>query len=159
IEAHEQERARIARELHDDISQRIAFLSITLGGLKQRLPASADELVREMESARKQVADLGSDIQALSHRLHSPRLELLVLTKAATVLCKELSERHRVRIDFQGDKMPQKLPHEVSLCLFRVLQEALQNAIKHSGLRHFRVSLRCRANIIELVVHDSGRGF
>jgi PAS domain S-box-containing protein len=159
IEAHEEERAWIARELHDDISQRLAFLSIALSALKQRLPASAVELVRDTEKVRKQAINLGSDIQALSHRLHSPRLELLGLTKATTALCTELSERQGVKIDFKADNVARKLPNEVALCLFRVLQEALQNAIKHSGSRHFQVWLRGRSNEIELTVHDSGRGF
>jgi signal transduction histidine kinase len=159
IEAHEEERAWIARELHDDISQRLASLSITLSALKQHFPTSASELVREMEKVRKQVINLGIDIQALSHRLHSPRLELLGLTRATTALCTELSKRQGVKIDFKADNVQRKLPHEVSLCLFRVLQEALQNAIKHSGSRHFRVWLRGRPNEIELTVHDSGRGF
>jgi len=159
IEAHEEERGWIARELHDDISQRLAFLSIALSALKQRLPASAVELVGDVEKVRNQVIELGSDIQALSHRFHSPRLELLGLTKATTALCTELSERQGVTIDFKADNVARKLPHEVALCLFRVLQEALQNAIKHSGSRHFQVRLRGRPNEIELTVHDSGRGF
>jgi PAS domain S-box-containing protein len=159
IEAHEEERTRIARELHDDISQRLALLAITLHGLNQRLPSEAAELMREMADARKQVANLGNDIQALSHRLHSPRLEFLGLTKAATAFCKELSERQGVRIDFYAGNLPPKLAHEVSLCLFRILQEALQNAIKHSGSHHFQVSLMSRANDLELAVHDSGCGF
>jgi PAS domain S-box-containing protein len=159
IEAHEEERAWIARELHDDISQRLAFLSIALSALKQRLPASAVELVGDLEKIRQQVIDLGSDIQALSHRFHSPRLELLGLTKATTALCTELSERQGVKIDFKADNVARKLPNEVALCLFRVLQEALQNAIKHSGSRHFQVWLQGRPNEIELTVHDSGRGF
>ena len=157
IEAHEEERTRVARELHDDINQRLSLLAMTLDGVNQRHPAAAAEL--ELREARKQVADLGNDIQALSHRLHSPRLELLGLTKAANAFCKELSKRRGVKIDFHADNLPPQLPLEVSLCLFRILQEALQNAIKHSGTRHFQVSLRSRANDLELAVHDSGRGF
>jgi PAS domain S-box-containing protein len=159
IEAHERERTRIARELHDDISQRLASLSITLGCLKQRLPASAAEFVLEMGKARKHLAELGNDIQALSQRLHSPRLELLGLAKATAALCKELSKRQGVKVDCHVSNVPQDLPQDISLCLFRVLQEALQNAIKHSGARQFQVELRGRADRIELTVHDSGRGF
>jgi PAS domain S-box-containing protein len=159
IEAHEEERTWIARELHDDISQRLAFLSMALSALRQRLPASAVELVRDMEKVRKQAINLGRDIQALSHRFHSPRLELLGLTKATTALCSELSERQGVKIDFKAENVARKLPNEVALCLFRVLQEALQNAIKHSGSRHFQVWLQGRPDEIELTVQDSGRGF
>src|SRR5262249_26329088 len=88
IQAQEYERSRLARELHDDINQRIAFLAMALEGLKQRV--SSPELVQEISEIRKQVGDLGSDIQALSHRLHSPKLELLGLTNAIGALCKEI---------------------------------------------------------------------
>jgi PAS domain S-box-containing protein len=90
IPAQEHERSRLARELHDDINQRIAFLAMALEGLKQRV--SSPELVQEIGEIRKQVGDLGSDIQALSHRLHSPKLELLSLANAIGALCKEISE-------------------------------------------------------------------
>jgi PAS domain S-box-containing protein len=158
IEAHEEERSRIARELHDDITHRLVSLGMTLDSMN-RLLRPADELAREISKARKQVADLGTDIQALSHRLHSPRLELLGLTKAATALCKELSEQQGVKIDFHANNVPRKLPREVSLCLFRILQEALQNALKHSGSSHFQVVFRSQHGQIELVVQDSGCGF
>jgi signal transduction histidine kinase len=156
IQAQEYERSRLARELHDDINQRIAFLAMTLDGLKRRVPSP---LGKEIGEIRKQIGDLASDIQALSHRLHSPKLELLGLTKAIAALCKELSEGQGVNIEFHADGVPENLPQDVSLCLFRIMQEALQNALKHSGVRHFRVWLRNRVNGLELVVQDSGRGF
>jgi PAS domain S-box-containing protein len=152
IEAHEEERTRIARELHDDISQRLALLSGQLAGLKRGRAVLAAEV-------GNQVADLASDIQALSHRLHPPKLDYLGLAAAAAGFCRELPERHGVEIDFHSENIPKELPREISLCLFRVLQEALQNAIKHSGSRHFQVSLRGGANEVELTVHDSGVGF
>jgi PAS domain S-box-containing protein len=152
IEAHEEERTRIARELHDDISQRLALLSGELASLKRGRAVLAAEV-------GNQVADLASDIQALSHRLHPPKLEYLGLAAAAAGFCRELPERHRVEIDFHSENIPKELPREISLCLFRVLQEALQNAIKHSGSRQFQVSLRGGANEVELTVHDSGVGF
>ena len=157
IEAQEQERSRLARELHDDIKQRLAFLAFTLEALKQGLPAA--ELKQQIGNACKQVVDLGSDIQALSYRLHSPRLELLGLVKAATDFCAELTEQQRVNIDFHADNIPQRLSQEVSLCLFRVLQEALQNAIEHSGVRCFGVLLCGQENEVELTVRDEGSGF
>jgi PAS domain S-box-containing protein len=152
IEAHEEERTRIARELHDDISQRLALLSGQLAGLKRGRAVLAAEV-------GNQVADLASDIQALSHRLHPPKLDYLGLAAAAAGFCRELPERHGVEIDFHSENIPKELPREISLCLFRVLQEALQNAIKHSGSRYFQVSLRGSANEVELKVHDSGVGF
>jgi len=159
IEAHEEERARLARELHDDINQRLALLAVSLDGIKQDLPRSATEFHRRVEEARSWVEDLASDVQALSHRLHSSKLEILGLVKATTSFCKELSERQGVKIDVHAESVPQDLPKEISLCLFRVLQEALQNAAKHSGVTYFQVSLIGRSSEIELSVHDSGIGF
>lgn len=159
IEAHEEERTRIARELHDDINQRIGLLAANLHHLKQSLPSSAAAFRPEIEEAGKQLVELGRDIQSLSHRLHSSKLELLGLTAAAASFCKDCSNLHKVDIDFHAESIPEDLSAEISLCLYRVLQEALQNATKHSGARHFKVSLRGEANDIDLTVQDSGIGF
>ena len=158
IEAQEQERSRIARELHDDINQQLALLAIKLESLKQGVPASV-ELAQRIGETSKRIADIGKDIQAVSHRLHSPKLEYLGLAAAAKSFCREFSDQQKVEITFHSENIPKELPKEISLCLFRVLQEALQNATKHSGSRQFQVSLRGGTNEIELTVHDSGRGF
>jgi PAS domain S-box-containing protein len=159
IQAHEEERTRIARELHDDINQRVALLSVHLDGLKHRLPASVAKLRREIEAASQQITELGSDVQALSHRLHSSKLQYLGLAAAATSFCKELCDRAGVEIAFSSENISRELPEEITLCLFRVLQEALQNAVKYSGSQHIQVSLRGGTNEIELIVHDGGIGF
>lgn len=158
IEAQEEERTRLARELHDDITPRLALVSMCLDRLKQG-SASAVELREEIGAASGQIGDLVQDIQALSHRLHSSRLDLLGLTRASAGVCAELSDLHGVTIDFQAEDVAERLPQEVSLCLFRVLQEALQNALKHSGSRQMQVSLRSGARGIELTVVDAGAGF
>ena len=159
IDAQEEERRRIARELHDDISQRLAILALNLDGLKDLLPSSATKLRREVEKERKNVEDLGADIRALSHGLHSFTLDHFGLVAAARGFCKELSDRQGVQIECRFQNIPKDLPNEVSLCLFRVLQEALQNATKHSGSQHVRVLLRAGTSEVELTVHDSGIGF
>jgi len=159
IEAHEEERTRIARELHDDINQRMALLAANLERVKEALPASDVGARTLLEQASQGVSDLGSDIQSLSHRLHSSKLEYLGLAAACAVFCREISERQNIEIDFQSNAVPKALPKEISLCLFRVLQEALLNAIKHSGVLRFEVSLTNVSNGIELTVHDSGIGF
>ena len=159
ITVQEEERKRIARELHDDINQRLALLAVNLGDLRDHVPASATELKRGVETASKLVTELVNDVQALSHRLHSSRLQHLGLESAAASLCREFSERNRVEIEFSSDHILEELPEETSLCLYRVLQEALQNAIKHSGSRNLQVSLTGRTSEIELTVCDSGIGF
>jgi PAS domain S-box-containing protein len=159
IEAQEEDRAWIARELHDDINQRIALLAASLAHLKQALPGSAIETNRLIDDLCDQAISLGMDVQSLSHHLHSSKLDYLGLKVAAAGLCKEFSDQHAVKIDFHSDEIPNNLPKEVSLCLFRVLQEALQNAMKHSGSKHFQVTLAASTDQILLIVDDFGIGF
>jgi len=159
IEAHEEERTWLARELHDDINQRLAFLTVTLDIVKRGLLADVAGASRSISEVREQIIDLGNDIQALSHRLHSSKLDYLGLAAAASAFCKEFSERQGVRVDFNGEAVPKNLSKEISLCLFRVLQESLQNAKKHSGSPHLQVSFTYNSDKIELTVRDSGTGF
>jgi PAS domain S-box-containing protein len=159
IEAQEQERTRIARELHDDINQRLALLAVNLQGLSEKPPPSAVELRRGISNQYEQVSELGRDVQALSHRLYSSKLEYLGLASAAAGFCRELSDRQEVEIDFRSDGIPKNMPQEISLCLFRVIQEALQNGVKHSRSRHFEVRLNGGLNEIQLSVRDHGMGF
>jgi PAS domain S-box-containing protein len=159
IEAHEEERTRIARELHDDISQRLAVVSVCLGNLKQSPSGSTPAFEQQIGEASQQIADLASDIQVLSHGLHPPRLELLGLEAAAAGFCEELSHRYGVTIDARFKDIPKAVPPEISLCLYRVLQEALQNVVKHGGTRGAQVSLNGQVNTIDLRVEDSGAGF
>jgi PAS domain S-box-containing protein len=159
IEVQEEERTRIARELHDDISQRLALLVINLERLQHHPLASTKVLLQELGTIQEDIGNLSSDVQALSHRLHSSKLEILGLAGAAASFCREFSDRQGVEINFQAENIPRVLSPEVSLCLFRVLQEALSNAAKHSGSQQFQVRLGCQANAIELTVHDDGIGF
>ena len=159
IEAHEEERTWIARELHDDINQRMALLAIELDRWNQQLPPSAVEFHDHIHHASQRLSDIAKDIQALSHRLHSSKLEYLGLVAAAKSFCKELSEQQKVEIDFSHTAIPRSVPKEISLCLFRVLQETLQNAVKHSGVRHFKVELCGTEGEIQLTVSDLGVGF
>jgi PAS domain S-box-containing protein len=156
IEAHEAERAWLARELHDDVSQRVALVALNLEKLRQH---SGGQTIRHIEEAAQQISELASDIQALSHRLHPSRLELQGLIGAAQGLCRELSDRNNIAITLHSHDIPKELPQEVAVCLFRVLQEALQNAMKHSGVRQFEVSLNGALNEIQLTVQDAGAGF
>lgn len=159
IEAQEAERTRIARELHDDINQQLAMVAVNLRTAKQHLPGSDTRTGGYIEEACARVSDLENDIQTLSHRLHSSRLEYLGLEAAANGFCREVSERQNVRIDFLCDGIPETLSYETSLCLFRVLQEAVHNAVKYSGVPEIEVSIGTVSNEIRLRVHDSGIGF
>ena len=159
IEAQEQERTWIARELHDDINQRIAMLAVDLDVLQQEPPHSEVELQNRLDEFRERLGEIGSEIQAISHRLHSSKLEYLGLVAACKGFCKEVAEHNKVTVDFTAEEIPSNVPQDVSLVLFRVLQESLNNGIKHSGAEHFEVQLRGLSGDIQLNVRDNGIGF
>ena len=156
IEAHEEERTWIGRELHDDIVQRLALLAVALDRESQSNQPSTGTPLQEVKRHIREIAD---DVQALSHRLHSSKLDYLGLATAAKSFCREVSEKSKVEVVFHQSDIPTSLPKEISLCLFRVLQEALQNAVKHSGVGSFTVDLQAGADAIELKVADNGKGF
>ncbi len=158
IEVQEQERTRIARELHDDIGQRLAMLTIELEQLRQRYSDLPAGLLYYVGQLRDHSSEIATDVQSLSRELHSSKLEYLGIATAMKAFCKEFSDQQNVEVVFAHDEVPRTLSQEISLCLFRVLQEALQNALKHSGVRHFEVELRYGSDAIDLTVRDSGSG-
>jgi PAS domain S-box-containing protein len=154
IDSQEQERARIGRELHDDINQRLAMVSVAVQGL----PETPSELQRRTENIRKELHQISEDVQALSHDLHSSKMEYLGVVAGMKSWCKEFAGRHNFEIDFKSD-VPSPLPRELGVSLFRVLQEALQNVVKHSGVKQVDVDLRKISDEIHLDIKDSGKGF
>ena len=158
MQAQEQERSRIARELHDDIGQRLALLAVELEQLHQD-PPGLPEVRSRMGDLQRQVSELATDIQTLSHELHSTRPEYLSPVAAMRGLCQEFGEQTKVKVEFKSQDLPSPLPRDTSLCLFRVLQEALRNAVKHSGARYVQVGLWGALHEIHLVVSDRGVGF
>jgi PAS domain S-box-containing protein len=158
VEAQEQERARIARELHDDITQRLAMLAIEIEQVQEHAetPSEVRERVHELSNRTK---DISSDVQALSHELHSSKLEYLGIVGGMKSWCSEFGERQGMEIEFKSSGLRNSLPSEISLCLFRVLQEALHNAAKHSGVERVDVQLREESCEIHLIVSDFGKGF
>jgi PAS domain S-box-containing protein len=154
IESQEQERARIGRELHDDINQRLAMLAVELEQLKD----NPSEVQSRVEDLRKQTTELSNDVQALSHELHSSKLEYLGVVSGIRSWCKEFGERQGMEINFKSD-VQSPIPLEIGVTLFRILQEALHNAVKHSGVKHIDVQLSERSNEIQLTIVDAGKGF
>jgi PAS domain S-box-containing protein len=157
--AQEEERSRIARELHDDINQRIAILGWELRSLHHGYPEEESEPRTSIDSVIQRLAQISTDIQTISRRLHSSHLEYLGLATAAGVLCRDMHEQQQVEINLTCYGIPRDLPKDISLCLYRVLQEALQNALKHSGVRQFRVELTGDSGGVRLMVSDEGVGF
>jgi len=154
IQSQEQERTRIARELHDDINQRLAMLAIEL----ERLRIDPQEVRSRLQQLREETIAISSDVQALSHELHSSKLEYLGVVSGMKSWCKEFSQRQIMDVDFTSD-VASPLPFEIGLSLFRVLQEALHNAAKHSGTKRVEVQVAEHSNEVHLLVRDSGSGF
>ncbi len=159
IDAHEQERTRIGRELHDDIVQRLVLLAVQFDGIQKNIPDAVPELGGRIRDLRNETADILNDVQSLSHELHSSKLEYLGIDVAAKNFCREFGEHHGVEIDFQSHDVPASLPTEPSLSLFRVLQESVRNASKHSGVKRFEVRLWGGPRAISLTIRDLGAGF
>jgi PAS domain S-box-containing protein len=159
IEAQEKERKRIARELHDDINQRLAMLAIELQQLKNIPRLSGARLRGRTEELFKRTTEISSEVQLLSHRLHSSSLEYLGLVPAMKGFCGEFAKHQKVEVDFAHSNVPSPLPPDVALGLFRVFQEALRNAVKHSGVRKYEVRLLGAPGRIQLTIRDSGKGF
>ena len=154
VEAQEQERARIGRELHDDINQRLAMFAVELEQLKE----NPTQFESRAQALREQIIEISDDVQALSHDLHSSKLEYLGVVAGMKSWCKEFGKRQKMEVDCKSD-VSSVLPLGVGRSLFRVLQEALQNAGKHSGAKRVEVRLREKSGEIHLTVKDLGRGF
>lgn len=158
IDAEERERARIARDLHDDVGQRMALMANRLEQLMTEVPNPTVDVLATIDELRNETEEIGSSIQALSHTLHSSKLEHLGLCRTMKSFCQEFARQQKAQVDFRGKSLT-SLPLDVSLSLLRVLQEALHNSLKHSGTRKFEVELFEERNVIHLIVRDSGVGF
>jgi signal transduction histidine kinase len=160
IHAQEEERRRIGRELHDHISQRLAMLAIKLDQAAAAAPSTAPDAVGADFAERAQdTREIAQEIHRLSHRLHSTMLDYLGLVPALRRLVAEFSERHRLTIDFAPGPLQTVVSPDVSLCLFRIVEEALTNVAKHSGAQSVRVSVVEALDGVRVTVDDDGAGF
>jgi len=157
INAQEEERRRVARELHDDLNQRMAILSIELEQLgKTKKPANLDRRLQGLKITAQQIS---ADIHQLSYRLHPSKLDHLGLAAAVKGLCQELSATGRLQVEFEQYGFPASPPEDVTLCIYRIAQEALRNCVKHSGASSAMVLLQNTGNEVRLTVEDTGQGF
>jgi PAS domain S-box-containing protein len=159
IEAQEKERSRVARDLHDDICQRLALLSMELAQTNRTSSGSSEALKKMLGDIQQHCSEIAGDVQSLSHQLHSSKLDYLGIVAAIRGFCAEFSKQHRVDIEFSESNVPTDLPKDISLSLFRVAQEALHNAVKYSGVNQFAIELSGMEDAIRLVVSDAGAGF
>jgi PAS domain S-box-containing protein len=154
LTAHEDERRRLARELHDDLTQRLARLAIDAGRME-----SAAEAPEGLRRLREDLVRLSEDVHALSYRLHPSMLDDLGLVEALKAECDRVARRGELRVEVEATAVPAALPAEASLCLYRVAQEALNNAARHGGASAVTVRLAPRDRGFQLAVRDNGSGF
>ena len=159
ISAQEQERIRIARELHDDVCQRLAMLSLKIERAAKYDGYGQVSVAEQLEQIWQQSSSLAGDVQAISHELHPSILENLGLTSAIKSYCREVAQQNAVVVEVSDSTLSGSLPPDVSLSVFRVVQEALRNAVKYSGQKHIKVCLQENSGQLELEVSDQGVGF
>jgi two-component system sensor histidine kinase UhpB len=160
ISAQEQERQRISRELHDDFGQRLALMNISLHLLDQKIISSERTAEHvELRGVLDQIEELAADVHNMSHQLHSAKLQHLGLCPALKEVCEQLACQHQVTINLTTGPMLESLPEQISLCFYRVAQEALMNAVKHSEASRVDVSLDCTGEILRMNIRDYGIGF
>jgi PAS domain S-box-containing protein len=159
IETQDEERKRIAREIHDDYNQRVAMLAIDLEQLAENVGDSSAETSQKVHELFDRVSELGADLHSLSHRLHSSTLESLGLLVGLESFCKEFAEQQGVQVDFVHENVPRGVPADAALCMFRITQEALRNIKRHSGANRAEVRLEQLDGRLHLSVSDHGKGF
>ncbi|MGC2283263.1 MAG: ABC transporter substrate binding protein [Candidatus Acidiferrales bacterium] len=159
IHAEEQERRRIALELHDDFSQRLAVLSLGLENVDEVTPPSLADVHERLHELVKSTSELSTDLHTLSHRLHSSTLESLGLVPAVAALCKEFTTNQGIRVDLTSTEIPRSINPDTALCVFRIVQEGLRNLKKHSGAEQAKVDLKMTGERLEITVRDEGYGF
>lgn len=158
LEAEEQERQRIAKDLHENIGQQVTMLVLQIDKLKRDSLHAADAH-GQLDELLKQSSEILTDVKALAHELYSPRFEYLGLAGVMSSFCREFGAQKRAEIDFKSDGLPKHVPSDITLCLFRVLQVAVHNAVQHGGARQFDVRLWATSDEIHLTVSDCGVGF
>jgi signal transduction histidine kinase len=159
IASQEEDLSHLARELHDDICQRLAMLSLRIEKATKSWQSGLMSVGDQLEQIRQQCSDLTRDVQVLSHELHPSILDNLGLVTAVRSFCREFSQESGTNVDFTDRDVPDGLSRQVSLSLFRVVQEALHNAAKYSGVKQFEVNLKGKSGEIQLEISDQGVGF
>ena len=158
INAHEQERIRLSRELHDDLGQRLSLLSAEIAILRNQL-AGAPPLLEQVAELSHHIQDIGSTLHRLSHELHPAWLEQLGLSASIRRLCEDVARVHHIAMHLEIAEVQSEISRDVALCLYRIAQEALGNVVKHSGAGRTIVSLKDAEGAVALSVIDDGVGF
>lgn len=159
ISSHETESRHLARELHDVLSQKLAILGIELSGLKTKPPESPRALQERLASVCQGITELATGLHETSRRLHPAVLYHLGLAEALKHECAAFAEQQNIRMQCTSGKLPGEIPDDISLCLYRVVQESLWNIRRHAGAHEVRVSLEGNDGMVVLAIEDDGCGF
>jgi len=159
INAQEKERRRLASEIHDDFSQRLALMALELETAEETIATAPQKAVEQVHNVLNFASELGADLHTLSHRLHSSTLDRLGLVPGVTALCTEFAAQQGIEVDLLTKDVPHSVNHDVALCLFRIIQEGLRNLKKHSGALRGQVRLRRIGDRLLVSVCDEGTGF
>jgi PAS domain S-box-containing protein len=159
LSVQEEERRRLARELHDDLTQRLAVLAIDIGKLEIQSESSPEMFASKIKKIRERTVELSTDIHDISRQLHPAILDDLGLRQAIQSECTNFTKREGIAIKYESKDIPQVIPREVSVCFFRIVQEALRNIAKYAKVKEANVSLVGDNENITLVIRDSGIGF
>jgi signal transduction histidine kinase len=158
LNAQEDERSRLARELHDDLSQQIAAISLVTGNLKRLIRRDPDDAAAECDRIHQKLVGLSECIRRMSHQLHPAVLELSGLPSALRVYCKEFEALNGIQVTVTADATFDRVPPGVALGLYRIAQEALQNVARHSGAKEARITLEQSDDWLRLTISDKGAG-
>ncbi|HUS05077.1 MAG TPA: CheR family methyltransferase, partial [Bryobacteraceae bacterium] len=159
LQAQEDERRRISRELHDDLNQKLALLHVNVERMEAKAPRGSASIRSNLKLFREAVSDLSDSIRRIAYHLHPSMLDDLGLVAAAQSFCEDFSESENIQVTFQHENIPGSVPQDVSLCVYRILQEALRNIAKHAHSKRAMVALEGDASFLRLTVKDAGTGF
>jgi PAS domain S-box-containing protein len=159
LKVEEGEHRRLARELHDDFSQKVGLMCFELDSLAKNLPAHRDEIAVQLKSLEAQLGKLSDDLHSIAHQLHPSILDDLGLVPALSSYCTDFSKRHGIAVAFHHRDISAEIPNETSICVYRIVQEALTNVARHSNAKSAEVALIATATLMRLTIHDAGVGF
>jgi len=159
LSAQESERRRLAREMHDDLTQRLAVLAIDIGKIERDFQNTESPVVENLQRVREGLVNLSGDIHAISRQLHPSILEDLGLVDAVKSECISFSRREGIAVDYRNEGVPPKISADVAICIYRIVQEGLRNIAKHSGATQLQISLIGKDDSIHLTIKDQGAGF
>jgi two-component system CheB/CheR fusion protein len=159
LQSQGEERRRVSRELHDDLSQKMAKLQFDVETLEQQLPSEFQQWKTGLLSIRDEVGTLSNDIRRIAYQLHPSSLDHLGLSVALRSLCTEFAEREKLDVNFNARKVPKRIPPDIASSLYRVVQEALRNVVKHAGTTEVSLTLTGGAGQLSLTIRDNGAGF